>query len=74
MKSRELCLYVDYCKLNKKMAIDFNPLLLHDVLDQLSGSTVSSMLDLQSGYYQMFVSAVHQENTAFLLWTWYGTI
>ena len=36
-----------------------------EVQDQLSGSTIFSTLDLQSGYWQLPVNTTDQENTAF---------
>ena len=65
-KSGDLRLCIDYRELNKKTARDAYPLPLPDeVQDRLSGSTIFSTLDLQSGYWQLPVSPSDQEKTAF---------
>ncbi|KAL5496314.1 hypothetical protein EMCRGX_G012570 [Ephydatia muelleri] len=65
-KSGELCLCVDYRKLNKRTHKDAYPLpLVDEVQDRLSGSVIFSKLDLQSGYWQVPVDCVDQEKTAF---------
>ena len=65
-KSGDLRLYIDYRELNKKTVKDAYPLPLPDeVQDQLSGSTIFSTLDLQSGYWQLPVNTTDQEKTAF---------
>ena len=65
-KSCDLRLCVDYRELNKRTTKDAYPLPLPDeVQDRLSGSTVFSTLDLQSGYWQLPVSPTDQEKTAF---------
>ena len=65
-KSGDLRLCVDYRELNKRTTKDAYPLPLPDeVQDRLSGSTVFSTLDLQSGYWQLPVSPTDQEKTAF---------
>ena len=65
-KSGELRLCVDYRELNKKTTRDAYPLPLPDeVQDRLSGSTVFTTLDLQSGYWQVPVNPNDQEKTAF---------
>ena len=65
-KSGDLRLCVDYRELNKKTEKDAYPLPLPDeVQDRLSGSTVFSTLDLQSGYWQLPVSPTDQAKTAF---------
>ena len=65
-KSGDLRLCVDYRELNKRTVKDAYPLPLPDeVQDQLSGSTIFSTLDLQTGYWQVPVSPSDQEKTAF---------
>ena len=65
-KSGDLRLCVDYRELNKQTRKDAYPLPLPDeVQDRLSGSTVFSTLDLQSGYWQLPVSPDDREKTAF---------
>lgn len=65
-KSGELRLCIDYRELNKKTTKDAYPLPLPDeVQDRLSGSTIFSTLDLQSGYWQLPVSTTDREKTAF---------
>ena len=64
-KSGELRQCVDYREL-KKTVTDAYPLPLPDkVQDQLSGSTIFSTLDLQSGYWQLPVSLDDQLKMAF---------
>jgi len=61
-KSGDLRLCVDYRELNKRTVKDAYPLPLPDeVQDHLSGSTIFSTLDLQSGYWQVPVSPSDQE-------------
>ena len=65
-KSGDLRLCIDYRELNKRTVKDAYPLPLPDeVQDRLSGSTVFSTLDLQSGYWQLPVSPTDQPKTAF---------
>ena len=74
-KSCDLWLCIDYRELNKtyksqelnkRTVKDAYPLPLPDeVQDRLSGSTVFSTLDLQSGYWQLPVSPTDQPKTAF---------
>ena len=65
-KSGELWMCIDYRELNKKTRKDSYPLPLPDeVQDQLSGSTIFSALDLQSGYWQLPVNPEDYEKTAF---------
>ena len=57
---------VDYRKLNKRTARDAYPLPLPDeVQDCLSKSTIFSILDLQSGYWQVSVNPEDRAKTAF---------
>ena len=66
-KSGDLRLCIDYRELNKKTKKDAYPLPLPDeVQNRLSGSTVFSTLDLQSGYWQLPVNEADQEKTAFV--------
>ena len=65
-KSGELRMCIDYRELNKKIRKDSYPLPLPDeIQDQLSGSTIFSTLDLQSGYWQLPVNAEDYEKTTF---------
>ena len=65
-KSGELRMCIDYCELSKKTTKDAYPLPLPDeVQDRLAGSTIFTILDLQSGYWQLPVSTTDQEKTAF---------
>ena len=62
-KTGEIRLCVDYRELNKRTTKDAYPLPLPDeVQDRLSGATI---LDLQSGYFQLPVHPEDQEKTAF---------
>ncbi|CAL1687614.1 unnamed protein product [Lasius platythorax] len=57
---------VDYRKLNAVIIKDSYPLLrIKDILDQLSGNSWFSTLDLKSGYWQVKVSSEDKEKTAF---------
>ena len=67
-KSGDLRLCVDYRELHKKAEKmpTHCPLPLPDEVQALlSGSTVLSTLDLQSGYWQLLVRPTDQEKTAF---------
>ncbi len=65
-KSGDLRICVDYRELNKKTTKDAYPLPLPDeIQDRLSGSTIFSKLDLQSGPWQLPVSPNDQETMAF---------
>ena len=65
-KSGEIRICVDYRELNKKTIKDAYPLPRPDeVLDKLEGSAVFSILDLQSGYWQLPVHPVDRPKTAF---------
>lgn len=57
---------VDFRKLNEVTVKDSYPLpRIDDVLDSLSGSTLFSALDLQSGYWQCEVKEKDRSKTAF---------
>jgi len=57
---------VDYRKLNSKTVKDSFPLpRIDDILDQLSGNTWFSTLDLKSGYWQIKIDPKDKEKTAF---------
>ena len=65
-KSDDLRLCIDNSELNKKTTKNAYPLPLPDeVQDRLSGSTIFSTLDLQSGYWQLSVSPTDCQKTAF---------
>jgi len=57
---------VDYRKLNSKTIKDSFPLPRIDgILDQLSGNTWFSTIDLKSGYWQIKINSSDREKTAF---------
>ena len=56
---------MDYRALNKQTVKDAYPLPLVEVQDRLSGCTIFSTLDLQSGYWQLPVHPDDYEKTAF---------
>jgi len=57
---------VDYRKLNAVTVKDSYPLpRIEDILDQLSGNSWFSTLDLKSGYWQVKVNSEDKEKTAF---------
>jgi len=57
---------VDYRKLNSQTVKDSFPLpRIDDILDQLSGNTWFSTLDLKSGYWQIKIDPKDKEKTAF---------
>ena len=59
---------IDYRNLNKITQKDAYPLPLPDqVQDKLSGMRYFTKLDLNSGYWQITVSEVDREKTAFSL-------
>ena len=65
-KSGEKCLYIDYRELNKCTVKDAYPLpLVDEVQDRLSGCTIFSTLDLQSGYWQLPVHTADIQKTVF---------
>ena len=65
-KTGDIRLCIDYRELNKKTVKDAYPLPWPDeVQDELAGSTVFSMLDLRSGYWQLPVHKEDQLKTAF---------
>ena len=50
-------MYINYRELNNVMIKNKYPLpRIDDLFDQLKGATVSSKIDLRSGYYQLKVS------------------
>jgi len=58
---------VDYRKINQITKKDVYPLpRIEDALDNLSGASYFSMLDLLSGFYQIEVDANDREKTAFI--------
>lgn len=57
---------IDYRSLNENTVIDRYPMpRIDDLLDRLSGSTIFSKLDLQSGYHQVAIEPGHEHRTAF---------
>ena len=65
-KSGEIRICIDYRELNKKTIKDAYPLPRPDeVQDKLQGSAVFSILDLQSGYWQLPVHPADRPKTAF---------
>lgn len=66
-KTGEKRLCVDYRALNRKTKKDHYPLpRVEDQLDQLSGNTLFTSLDLASGYYQIPISEESRSKTAFV--------
>jgi transposase InsO family protein len=62
---KRLC--VDYRALNRKTKKDHYPLpRVEDQLDQLSGNTLFTSLDLASGYYQIPIAEESRPKTAFV--------
>jgi len=65
-KDESSCLCVDYRQLNKMTIKNKYPLpRIHDLMDQLHGSSMFSKLDLQSGYHQILVKVDDVQKTAF---------
>lgn len=65
-KSVEKRLCVDYRALNSKTRRDYYPLpRIDDLLDQLSGHTIFTTLDLVSGYHHIPIAEECKEKTAF---------
>jgi len=57
---------VDYRKLNSKTVKDSFPLpRIDNILDQLSGNSWFSILNLKSGYWQIKIDPGNKEKTAF---------
>lgn len=66
-KSGEKRLCVDYRALNSRTKRDHYPLpRIDDLLDQLSGHSVFTSLDLASGYHQIAIAEQSKEKTAFV--------
>ncbi|CAH2097483.1 unnamed protein product [Euphydryas editha] len=66
-KSGEKRLCVDYRALNSRTIRDHYPLpRIDDLLDQLSGNTLFTSLDLASGYHQIAIAENSREMTAFV--------
>src|SRR5579871_6680266 len=71
-KNGELCLVVDYRKLNKVTRKDAYPLpRINELLDSLGNMAMFSILDMYSGFYQIEVDPESCKKTAFI--TKYGT-
>ncbi|KFD49867.1 hypothetical protein M513_09334 [Trichuris suis] len=65
-RSGEVRICVDYRELNKRTRKDAYPLPLpDDVFDRISGAKVFSILDMQSGFWQVPVSPQDVQKTAF---------
>ncbi len=65
-KNGQQRLVVDYRRLNAVTIRDAFPMpLVDDMLDNLSGSTFFSLLDLESGFHQLPVDPADQHKTAF---------
>ncbi|CAB3224051.1 unnamed protein product [Arctia plantaginis] len=66
-KSGEKRLCVDYRALNRRTKRDHYPLpRIEDLLDQLSGQSLFTTLDLASGYHQIAIAEGSKEKTAFV--------
>lgn len=66
-KDGEIRLCVDYRALNNKTKRDLYPLpRIEDLLDQLSGQSIFTTLDLASGYHQIPIAKESVEKTAFV--------
>ena len=63
----DVCMCVDYRKLNKVTETDTYPLpRVEKILEEVSASKYISTLDLSKGYYQFPIVPSHQKKTAFL--------
>ncbi|GBG86541.1 hypothetical protein CBR_g41604 [Chara braunii] len=70
-KNKELCLCIDYCKLNAQTVKNVSPLpRIDDLLERLGGAKYFSKLDLEAGYHQLEIHPRDRYKTAFK--TWYG--
>src|SRR5579871_6768749 len=66
-KNSELCLVVDYCKLNKITRKDIYSLpKINELLDSLENAAMFSTLDMCSGFYQIEVDSESCEKTVFI--------
>ncbi|CAB3242850.1 unnamed protein product [Arctia plantaginis] len=66
-KSGEKRLCVDYRALNRRTKRDHYPLpRIEDLLDQLSGQSLFTTLDLASGYHQIAIAEGSKEKTAYV--------
>lgn len=66
-KSGEKRLCVDYRALNSRTKRDHYPLpIIEDLLDQLSGQSLFTSLDLASGYHQIPIAEESRHKTAFV--------
>lgn len=66
-KSGDKRLCVDYRALNRRTKRDHYPLpRIEDLLDQLSGQSLFTTLDLASGYHQIAIAEASKEKTAFV--------
>src|SRR5579871_4228617 len=67
-KNGELCLVVNYHKLNKVTRKDAYPLpRIDELLDSLGNAAMFSTLDMHSGFYQIEVDPESHEKTAFVM-------
>lgn len=66
-KNGEIWFCVDYRRLNAITSRDVYPLpLMEDVFERLSGARYFSSLDLESGFWQLYVAHKDREKTAFI--------
>ncbi|GFW47526.1 hypothetical protein TNCV_3176901 [Trichonephila clavipes] len=60
-------LYVDYCKLNRKIIKDQFPLpLIEDVIDKLHSAKIFTTLDLKNGFFHVPIDESSKKYTAFI--------